>query len=70
MGEMPKQRANSLDAQREHWERTFSSRPGMFGDGSMLQQGCCGRRWHAELTLSEQGGDHERANSRGGWRRD
>lgn len=70
VGEMPKQQANTLDAQREHLERTFSSWPGMFGDGSMLQRGCCGRRWHLQPNLSKQGGDHERANSRWGWRRD
>ena len=32
MGEMPKQQATALNSQREHWERTFASSPGMFGD--------------------------------------
>lgn len=62
VGEMPKQQATALDPQREHWERTFASRPGMFGGepSYAAQKSAAVFRAEGRLRLLELGGGQGR----------
>ena len=62
VGEMPKQQATALNSQREHWERTFASRPSMFGDEPSYPAQKSATLFKAEnkLRLLELGGGQGR----------